>query len=342
MAEPQASPQMTPEQWAQLQQQQQAQMNDYINQIKSTFAAKQEAGPQLEYNPIRKKYIDAQGNEVQAVKNAAGDLVAPEGATQRNELAPEYQMAGGQSYLEKALAKQGMEEVSAKDQAALNAAQAQAQMRSQMASRGGFRSGNAQLAGRQSMRDLLMAKQQVGQQGAMTRADIGLKGTEMDREAQGYNIKNLFTQGENVNKFNLDKYRQQMNVEAAKKQADATRAAGNSGGGGFLGSYICGMLLECGLINLEDYCSLGELMKYVKENEKEALLFYKENAPKAVTKAKEQNLNCAEEALFLLINVIPKIENDLDSAFNEYVKLTNFFLKRVYGEEANQFVKGEK
>jgi hypothetical protein len=133
-----------------------------------------------------------------------------------------------------------------------------------------------------------------------------------------------------------------MNVEAAKKQADATRAAGNSGGGGFLGSYICGMLLECGLINLEDYCSLGELMKYVKENEKEALLFYKENAPKAVTKAKEQNLNCAEEALFLLINVIPKIENDLDSAFNEYVKLTNFFLKRVYGEEANQFVKGEK
>jgi hypothetical protein len=51
----------------------------------------------------------------------------------------------------------------------------------------------------------------------------------MDREAQGYNIKNLLTQGENVNKFNLDKYKQQMAVEASKNQADATRAAGNSG-----------------------------------------------------------------------------------------------------------------
>jgi hypothetical protein len=220
---------MTPEQWQQLQQAQQNQFNDYINQVKATFAQKNAAGPQIEFNPISKKFYNAQGQQVEGVRNAAGDLVAPEGATARNELAAEYQMAGGQSFLEKALAKQGLEEVAGKDQAALDAAQSQAQMRAQMASRGGFRSGNAQLAGRQSMRDLLMAKQSVGQKGAMTRAELGLKGNEMDREAQGYNIKNLLTQGENVNKFNLDKYKQQMAVEASKNQADATRAAGNSG-----------------------------------------------------------------------------------------------------------------
>ncbi len=181
----------------------------------------QASGMKLQYSPVQATYVDANGNPV--------DKYTP-GAIEKVALRDEYKLPGADNYIQQALLKQGLEEKTGKDNAALTSAQGQAQAQSQLAMRGGLRGGARTSLAKSGMRDMLLAQQNVGNQAALNRANIGLQGEQMNRETGKYNLETLLKGAGAENQMALEKYKKEMEVKAANTQAAATRDAGGSGG----------------------------------------------------------------------------------------------------------------
>lgn len=140
-----------------------------------------------------------------------------------------------------ALDRQAFEEAQARGNVGLQQQQAQSQAQSALMRQGGLGGGARTSLARSGARDALMAGQQVAGQGVLSRYGINeqdmkrrqeLLGQTADVERQT-DIKNLGTTTSDIDRramFDANRYNQQMQAWAAKQSADATRAAGNSGG----------------------------------------------------------------------------------------------------------------
>ncbi len=154
---------------------------------------------------------------------------------------------GPSAWAQQALGKQGLEEQGLKNSAQAQGASAQSQARSSLASKYGLSPAAQQRLALQGQRDQMGSLQNVGFQGAKTRADIGvqdeatknqflqnLPGQELNlananTANQQFNIGQAVNQNNAQNLFNINKYNENMKAWAAGKTADAQ---GNSGGGG--------------------------------------------------------------------------------------------------------------
>lgn len=219
-----------------------------------------------------------------------------EGITRGNKLLAPYQLSGkiggignqldtsgisrlgseamadpGQSaWLKMANTQQGLEQKNllgqASQQAATNAASAQANL----AMHGGLRGGAAERLGRGSQQDMMLANQNILNQGAQNRAGLGLQ-AEQNRQNQlgqlvgaqqnqanyltgidtanmnrdvathQFDINSMIGDQANVNEFNKYKFGQQMAGKASAMQAQAIQNSGGSGGSGNPISNIFGM-----------------------------------------------------------------------------------------------------
>lgn len=122
-----------------------------------------------------------------------------------------------------------------------------------LAMRGGVSSGSRERMAMQGQRDLLNSRQGAYRQEAGSLMDIMLQDEKMKRDAQTqfataegniaqgnlgiqnkqaeYNLGTLLKDQATAQDFKMDKYKTDSDRWAAGKQAEATRAAGNSGGG---------------------------------------------------------------------------------------------------------------
>ena len=137
-----------------------------------------------------------------------------------------YKANDGSNYIEELLKKQGQGEMFARDDANAQAQGALVNANAGLSMRGGLNSANRANLARYNMRDALMASQGVSRQGMGERANINVKGPVMKQDADKQNLSNTLSSIGAVNQFNLEKYKQKMSVEAANKQAEATRASG--------------------------------------------------------------------------------------------------------------------
>ena len=156
-------------------------------------------GPKLTYDPITK---------------------GPDGKIGLRE---EFQLEGPEKFLEAERGRLSQEQAGAADTLQQQIAQQQAQQRAQMASRGGMRGGNQALLSRFSMRDALMGQQNLGRQAATQRGELESKGYSLGQAVKEKNLQNLMGSVKDVEAFNLEKWKKQKEVEAAKITADATR-----------------------------------------------------------------------------------------------------------------------
>jgi len=158
--------------------------------------------------------------------------------------------------------RQGLEEQSAGDKAQALGASAEAMGRSALASKGGLSSGASERLAKGGMRDRLMAMQDVGRQGQMQRADIGVnaeqqrlgmlgqlsgqelnylnpqfKEREMQMGSNQFNIQNALQQKQNEEAAKLREYQMKMGTYASGQAARAQLAA-QPGPQGLLGSLL--------------------------------------------------------------------------------------------------------
>jgi hypothetical protein len=168
-----------------------------------------DAGPNLTYNPIQ-------------------ETVGPDGK-KTYSLINELQIKGPEDYLAKERARMGLEQAGNLDVLNRNAATQEAQQRANLATRGGLKGANPNLLSRFSMRDAMLGQQGLMGKSAQQAAELESKGAEMAAATQKANVGLLGGAMKDVETFNLEKYKQQKAVEAAKNQADATRQAGSSG-----------------------------------------------------------------------------------------------------------------
>lgn len=225
---PQVANGMTPEQMLAMQQQTQAAaaQNAQMQQLLANITAVGQAGPQLQYNPIKRMVKKADGSLAPVDAN----YVPKEGESIVGQLQDEYKMQGGDQITNALLQKQGMEEAGAMDKSNRQGQQALANANASLGMRGGLNQQNRANLARSNMRDSLMANQDVARQGTAQRMDIQNQGQQLNREADKQNLSTLLTSIGGVNQFDLEKYKQQMAVQAADKQAAATRSAGGGGG----------------------------------------------------------------------------------------------------------------
>lgn len=162
-------------------------------------------GPTLKYNPV-----------TQDIKTGTIGL--------RKEL--QQQGATSSGLTQRLLDQQAQSEMFGRDDAASRAMQASDQARAAASMRGGNRSGNTALMQRQSLRDQLMAQQDVSKQAMGNRFEIQSKGAAQDLAAINANANQLGTAITGVNQFNLEKYKTDAAKAAAKENADATRNSG--------------------------------------------------------------------------------------------------------------------
>lgn len=159
--------------------------------------------------------------------------------------------SGPSAWAKMAEQKQGLEEQQARNQSVAQGASAQAQARSQLAMRGGLSGGARQRLAMQGARDQAARGQQVGAQGQLARANIGLQDeqqrTSLLSQLPGMEVQSLqpqfqklgawqqLAQGEQnlaaqglqaQNQANMQKYQSQLQAQAAEKQAQATERAG--------------------------------------------------------------------------------------------------------------------
>lgn len=183
-------------------------------------------GPELYAKPIQRFVTDRLGNR----RPVDDKYKLRPGETEEFDLRREFKLEGPEKFLEAQQAKIAGEETQGREAANLQAAQGLANLRATMA-RGGIRQGSTGGLQRQSLRDIMLAQQGASGKAAQARLDLGVTGENMRRETNQMNLKNLLAGVEGVNTFEMEKYKQQKAVEAAQKQADATRAAASSGGG---------------------------------------------------------------------------------------------------------------
>lgn len=184
--------------------------NQQLAQEKQKQELAKTSMPELTYNPIE-------------------ETVGPDGKKTIG-LRKEFQLEGPEGYIKSERERLAGEQAGAADTLQQQIQQQQASQRAQMASRGGMRGGNAALLGRFSMRDALMGQQQLGRQAATQRGELEAKGYELGQNIKEKNLGNLLKSVGGVEQFNLDRWKKMKDVEASKAEADATRAAGGSGG----------------------------------------------------------------------------------------------------------------
>lgn len=168
---------------------------------------------------------------------------------------------GPSAWAQMAQQKQGLEESNLRNRAAAQSASGQAQARSQLASRGGFSGGAAERLAGQGSRDLMLQRQQVGNQGAQARANIGLEdektknqflsqlpgqeiaalqpefqNRQMNVDTSKYNIDSALKDKYQEDQWKKDKYSEDMKAWAATEQANAMMRAGGGKQQGALGS----------------------------------------------------------------------------------------------------------
>ena len=194
----------------------QAQQEKY----KDLFAQLMEQGANTEqYSPLQAQYKE--------VKNPFGGLGGKGTIKVKTGygIDPRFQLKGPESYIEKALQQQKLEEAQGLDKAQLAGAQGLAQSRANMSMRGGLTPQQRLQLEKQGMRDLMSQRQGIAGQGAAERARIGLEGDKMGREINKYNIEQELGQLGKAQELELGKYQTKMAGLAGQKAAEATKAA---------------------------------------------------------------------------------------------------------------------
>ncbi len=162
---------------------------------------------------------------------------------------------GDSAWAKMALEKQGIEQGALLNNAARLSATEAAQNRAAMSARGGLRGGAAMRLANQAQQQGAMGRQNVFQQGALSRADIGLQdqvqknqflgmlpGAQLaaanyttgidqfnalqNNEANKFNIGNTITDRTGRNAWTQMGYQEKMKMLAANKTADAIAASG--------------------------------------------------------------------------------------------------------------------
>lgn len=200
---------MSPEQLAALQQQIELLQQQNAAQQQQQNLAKT-AMPELTYNPIQ-------------------ETVGPDGKKTIG-LRPEFMLQGPEAYISREKERLGTEQAQALDALQQSQAQQEAQQRAYMASRGGLRGANPMLLSRYSMRDALAGQQGLLAQKAKQAAELESGGEKLRMATGEKNLENLLKGVAGVEQFNLERWKKMKDVEASKTQAEATRAAGGSGG----------------------------------------------------------------------------------------------------------------
>jgi hypothetical protein len=268
---------------------QSAELQNRNNQMFANMktAADPSIGPQMQYNPI---------------DEATGMLKK------------QYQMPGGEGYMQALLKKQGLEEAQGQDKAAAQAQGAQANAAAGLGMRGGMNSANRGALARQSMTDSLKAQQGVAAQGAGQRADIGIKGADVEQAATGQNIQGALTGISGINKFNLDKYGQNMAGLSANAAAQATADATKN-----QGSWVCTESHKRNPLSRKEAFALFRLRKFALKNYKEMSNAYLYDFKPLVEKMLEKGDDWAENNAFVQKVVEMVNENRLPEAFKFYV-----------------------
>lgn len=164
------------------------------------------AGMQLQYNPIE-------------------ETVGPDGKKTIG-LRPEFQLQGPEKYISAERERLKGQQASDLDKMMQTQQQQEAQARANLSTRGGLKGANPMLLNRYSMRDAMLGQQGLLQKGAEQSAELESKGQQLTSATQEANLKNLLSSATAVNQFNLEKWKKQKEVEAAKYSAQATAQAG--------------------------------------------------------------------------------------------------------------------
>jgi hypothetical protein len=143
-------------------------------------------------------------------------------------LREELQLRGPEEFIKAEEARQGLSEAQALDQMNRQMMQQQAQQRATAASRGGLRGGTGAMD-RYSMREALLAKQGITGQSMKQRAELASTAEQLRRQAREQQVGLLGGAIKDVEQFNLEKWKKQKEVEAAKMQAQAARDAAPEG-----------------------------------------------------------------------------------------------------------------
>jgi hypothetical protein len=153
-----------------------------------------------------------------------------------------------------ALQKQQLGQDQAMDNAAAGSNNASMAAQTQLAQTGGLDGSARERMLGQASQNGFIQRQQVGRQGLLDRAailaqdetqrqtglrdlqtadnqqaDIQFKNQQQSANNQQYNTTNLFKANDSQNQYNLDKYKQQMSVWGAGKQADAQKGVSSGG-----------------------------------------------------------------------------------------------------------------
>lgn len=196
---------MTPEQELELLRQQLQIMQQQNEAERQKQELARTSMPELTYNPIE-------------------ETVGPDGKKTIG-LREELQLRSPEEFITAERSRFGQQKATDLDQLRQEQAQQEAQQRAAMATRFGVRGGPSPLA-RYSMREALGAKQRLLGSQAAQEAEFGSKAEQLRSEARAKQVGLLGGAIKDVEKFNLDRWMKQKEVEAAKVQAQATREAG--------------------------------------------------------------------------------------------------------------------
>jgi hypothetical protein len=153
------------------------------------------------------------------------------------ELLDRYKLSGGEGYTKIAQDRLKQDIGSARNRIALQAAQAQANQRAQLASRGGLTPAMQARLAMQAQRDAMGNQQDVTSQDVSGQQGIMEKQFELGREGEKENLASRKADQLARNQFNVAKYGQQMQAYAAGKAGQASYAASRGKGekGGVMG-----------------------------------------------------------------------------------------------------------
>lgn len=229
----------------------------YEDQVNAAEAAK--AGPMYQTGPLPelgdyKSVLD--GSTTLKVDPVTGKL----DMSGVNAIKDRAMMQGDSPWAKMALEKQGIEQGSLLNSATKTSATEAAANRAAMSARGGLRGGAAMRLANQAQQQGAMARQNVFQQGALARADIGMEdqrakdnflsmlpGAQLgaanyqtgidqfnalqNNEANKFNIGNTIQDRTGKNAWDTLAYQEKMKLEGANRTANAIAASGNKNPG---------------------------------------------------------------------------------------------------------------
>jgi hypothetical protein len=196
---------LTPEQIAAMNAQTsayQSQTNALQKQIDAQTQAAN-AGPTLQYNPL---------NDDGTLKDT-------------------FKLGSAASYTDALKSQEMQKGATNQANAATQSQTATDQATQNLAMRGGVGTNNAALLQAQGLKQGLANQQQAASTTQSNLANIGVQGAGAQLQVDKANLGTQLTAAQNVNSFDLDKYNQNMAVNAANTQAKATTDAANNSGG---------------------------------------------------------------------------------------------------------------